>query len=138
MTKRTAPLLLVVEDEAVLRRLLVMTLRAEGFTVIEAVDGAEGITLACKRRPNLILLDIIMPEVNGMEMLQRLRKDPWGKKADVILLTNLGDDESIKRAKDFGVTDYFIKSDWPLDELAHEIKAKLKTKDAQQLEEMPL
>jgi DNA-binding response OmpR family regulator len=117
--------ILVVEDEAVLRNLLAITLRGEGFTVLEAEDGDTGQKRALKYRPALVLLDIIMPGMNGIDMLKLLRQDVWGKTAKVILLTNLGDNESIEKAKAFGVTDYLVKSDWSLDEIAERIKEKL-------------
>lgn len=119
------PDVLVVEDEEVLRRLLVTTLRGEGFEVLEADDGKNGQTLALKYHPRLILLDIIMPRVNGIDMLKLLRQDEWGHDANVVLLTNLGDTDSLKRANKYQVSDYLVKSDWSLDELTMQIKQKL-------------
>lgn len=117
--------ILIVEDEEVLRRLLVLTLRGEGMSVLEAGDGKEGLSMALLHRPRLILLDIIMPGVNGVEMLKLLRQDEWGKTAHVMLLTNLGDIESMEITKSYGVNDYLVKSDWSLDELTEKIKEKL-------------
>lgn len=118
--------ILIVEDEAVLRRLLVTTLRGEGYTVYEAEDGQVGINLALAHHPRMILLDIIMPGVNGIEMLKMLRQDEWGKDGNVILLTNLGDSDSIESSKIYGVTEYLVKSDWSLDELTEKIRLKIK------------
>jgi DNA-binding response OmpR family regulator len=115
-------MILVVEDESVLRSILLMTLKGEGFFAIEAENGKEGLEVALENRPSLILLDIIMPEMDGIEMLKRLRKDKWGKTANVILLTNLGDSDDIENAKKYGVTDYLVKSDWSIDELTKRIK----------------
>jgi DNA-binding response OmpR family regulator len=117
--------LLVVEDEDILRHLLVMTLRSEGYEVFEADNGKKGLRLALKHHPQMILLDIVMPTMNGTDMLSLLRQDKWGKKANVILLTNLGDFESMDRVKHLGVTDYLVKSDWSLDELTEQIAAKI-------------
>ena len=117
--------ILVVEDESVLRRLLVTTLRSEGYTVFEAENGDQGRQQAFKHHPRLVLLDIIMPGMNGIEMLQKLRQDEWGKDAHVVLLTNLDDSEDIERARQFGVKDYLVKSDWSLDELCAEVKEKI-------------
>jgi DNA-binding response OmpR family regulator len=117
--------LLVVEDEDILRHLLVMTLRGEGYEVFEADNGKKGLRLALKHHPQMILLDIVMPTMNGTDMLSLLRQDKWGKKANVILLTNLGDFESMDRVKHLGVTDYLVKSDWSLDELTEQIAAKI-------------
>lgn len=120
--RHKGPSILIVEDEAILRGLLVTTLQAEGYDVYEAKNGREGLASALKRRPRLILLDIVMPEMSGMDMLKRLRRDTWGRSASVILLTNLGDTESIESAKGFGVREYLVKSDWSLDELAERIE----------------
>jgi CheY-like chemotaxis protein len=117
--------ILIIEDESVLRRLLVMSLRGEGYNVYEAEDGKEGLKLALKRKPQLILLDIIMPGMNGMEMLRLLRADKWGKSAHVVLLTNLGEADSIEKAKTLGVSDYMVKSDWSLDELTENVGQRL-------------
>jgi DNA-binding response OmpR family regulator len=117
--------ILVVEDESVLRRLLVTTLRSEGYTVIEAENGDQGCKQALTNHPCLVLLDIIMPGTNGMEMLRRLREDTWGRTANIVLLTNLDDVEEIKKAKEYGVKDYLVKSDWSLDELTREVKEKI-------------
>lgn len=117
--------ILVVEDESILRRLLVTTLRGEGYEVWESDNGYEGHRQAVKHHPDLVLLDIIMPSMNGIEMLRQLRQDTWGKTANVVLLTNLDDVDNMNQGMRYGVTDYFIKSDWSLDELAREVRAKL-------------
>lgn len=122
------PDILVVEDEEVLRRLLVTTLRGEGYSVLEASDGKDGQTLALQYHPHLILLDIIMPRVNGIDMLKLLRQDKWGRDANIVLLTNLGDTDSLKKANRYQVSDYLVKSDWSLDELTTQIKQKLNLK----------
>lgn len=119
------PDVLVVEDEEVLRRLLVTTLRGEGYEVLEADDGKEGQTLALKYHPRLILLDVIMPRVNGIDMLKLLRQDKWGHDAEVVLLTNLGDTDSLKKANEYQVSDYLVKSDWSLEELTTQIRQRL-------------
>lgn len=121
----TKPVVVIIEDEDVLRNLLSMTLRSEGFKVFEAGDGKEGLDLVLQHHPDLVLLDIIMPTMNGMAMLKLLRQDRWGKNARVILLTNLGDTESMEKASGFGVADYFIKSDWSLEDLVKHINDKL-------------
>lgn len=118
--------ILVIEDETVLRHLLVTKLKREGYTVFEAENGRAGLDVAINREPQLILLDIIMPTMNGVDMLKNLRQDSWGKNAHVILLTNLSDAEGIEEAKAYGVNDYLVKADWSLEELASQVKDKLK------------
>lgn len=124
-TKKDPTTILVVEDEPVLRRLLIKKLEAENWTILAAENGKVGLDMALKHHPTLILLDVIMPVMNGVTMLKELRQDSWGKKAQVILLTNLSDAEGIEQAAAQGVFDYFVKSDWSLDELAKHVHEKL-------------
>jgi NarL family two-component system response regulator LiaR len=98
----------------------------EELVVYEAENGKEGLDMSLELHPRLILLDLIMPEMNGMDMLKQLRQDEWGKTASVVLLTNLGDRESIENAKKFGVEEYLVKSDWSLDEIALKVKELLR------------
>lgn len=123
--RQKSPPILIVEDEDILRGLLLTTLQAEGYIVYDATNGRDGLEQALQLHPRLILLDIIMPEMNGMDMLRKLRHDDWGAEANVVLLTNLGDNESAESAKAFGVSDYLVKSDWSLDELTQRIKELL-------------
>lgn len=125
MMKAADATILIVEDESILRRLLVTTLRGEGYTVFEAADGKAGHEQAIKRHPRLVLLDIIMPEMDGLAMLQKLREDEWGKTAKIVLLTNLDDIADLEKAKKYGVYDYLVKSDWSLEELANQVREKL-------------
>ncbi len=127
MSKQTVKnaTILVVEDEEVLRRLLSTKLRTEGYTVVEADNGRHGLEMATQHHPDLTHLDIIMPSMNGVDMLKLLRQDAWGKTAHVILLTNLRDAEGIEEAKDYGATDYLVKADWSLEDLARQVKDRL-------------
>ena len=95
--------ILVVEDEISLRKALADKFRREGFAVLEAKDGEEGLAVALKEQPHIILLDIVLPKMDGMTMLKKLRQEnAWGKSVPVILLTNLSaDDDSILK----GVTE---------------------------------
>ena len=119
--------ILIVEDELAYLKLLNTQLSAKGHTVIEAVNGKEGLEKAIKKQPDLILLDIRMPIMDGMVMLVELRKDSWGKTAKVILLTNIEPDEKILK----GVLVeqpiyYFVKSDMQLDDLMDKIADTLR------------
>ena len=117
--------ILIVEDEKQLLDALRDKLTREGFTVLTTENGATGLEAAFQKHPDLILLDIMMPEMDGMTMLKALRKDDWGKNAPVILLTNLSDVKHISEALNDKVTDYLIKSDWDIDDVAKKIKQKL-------------
>lgn len=100
-------------------------LSREGFIVVRTKNGEEGLSAALSGHPDLILLDILMPKMDGITMLKELRKNEWGKNVQVILLTNLSDVENISEALNNNVTDYLIKSDWNIKEVISRIKEKL-------------
>jgi DNA-binding response OmpR family regulator len=115
----------VVEDELDLREALRDKLNFVGFSVIEAIDGEQGLEVALREHPDLILLDIIMPKMDGLVMLKRLREDPWGKNSNVIMLTNLSDAKSVSSALEQGTYDYFVKSDWKIEDVVAKIQQRL-------------
>jgi len=117
--------ILVVEDDTALKIALYKKLKEEEFSVLEADNGVDGLEIAKKSHPDLILLDIIMPVMDGMTMLKELRKDEWGKNAVVIFLTNLSEEGAIAQATELGSFGYLIKTDWSLSELVKKIKEKL-------------
>lgn len=107
-------LVLVIEDEAPLRSSLIEALQAQGYQILGAAGGESGLTLALSRHPDLILLDLMMPNVNGFQVLDRLREDPWGRDANVIVLTNDASVSSINKVLEKAVKIYFIKVDTTL------------------------
>ncbi len=117
--------ILIVEDEKYIRQVLVDKFAHEGFNALEAKNGKEGLEFALKEHPDLILLDIVMPEMNGMTMLTELRKDIWGKNVPVIMLTNLSDVEKVSNVLESEVYDYLVKSDWKLEEVVSRVREKL-------------
>lgn len=118
--------ILIVEDELAYSKLLTSQLTAKGYKVVGAVNGKKGLEMAQSENPDLILLDIRMPVMDGMTMLDLLRKEEWGKHTNVIILTNLEPDEKIIGKT---VTDeplyYFEKNDIKLNDLITKIKALL-------------
>ncbi len=120
--------ILIVEDDVALLNVLVEKFTKEGYKVVTAKDGAVGLKTAFLERPDMILLDIIMPVMDGMTMLQRLRKDEWGKKAAVILLTNLNSAEKVSDALESGAFDYLVKADWFLQDIVDKVGNRLKKK----------
>lgn len=118
--------ILIVEDEAPLINILAEKLEDEGFSAIKARNGEEGLRLALSKSVDLILLDIIMPVMDGMTMLQKLREDEKSKEIPVILLTNLNTIENISIALEEGAYDYLVKTDWSLDDVVDQVKKKLK------------
>ncbi len=95
----------------------------EGFELIQAFDGEEGLEKAKAIKPDLILLDIIMPKLDGFVVLKTLKQDNELKRIPVILLTNLGQDEDIRKAKELGADDYFIKDNHTPAEVVDKAKA---------------
>jgi CheY-like chemotaxis protein len=117
--------ILIVEDEIPLLKALSQKLTSEGFTVLEAKDGVEGLNSALSNHPDLILSDIVMPNMDGLTMLQKLREDQWGQTAQIILLTNLNDTKDVDTAVQNQVFDYLVKNDWKLKDVVDKIKIKL-------------
>ena len=118
-------LILIVEDEEALLGILIEEFQREGFTVLFENNGRDGLRTAIKKHPDLILLDIIMPIMDGLTMLSKLRKDVWGNNAKVILLTNLSDPGKVTHAILESVNGFIVKSDWKIKDIIAEVKNKL-------------
>ncbi|MBI4092622.1 MAG: response regulator [Candidatus Kerfeldbacteria bacterium] len=101
---------LVIEDERMLAEMYSTKFAMEGFEVDKAFDGSAGLQKAKTVNPDVILLDIILPKLDGFAVLKEIRKDERLKKTPVLLLTNLGQDDDIKKGKELGADDYFVKS----------------------------
>lgn len=115
----------LVEDEKMLADMYATKFTMEGFTTSKAYDGAAGLELAKKVKPDIILLDVIMPKLDGFAVLKLLKDDPSVKNIPVILLTNLGQDEDIKKGKQLGAVDYFVKANHTPAEVVTKIKQVL-------------
>jgi CheY-like chemotaxis protein len=118
--------ILVVDDDNNLRSVLVDKLGLSGFDVTSATNGKEGLEMALKTRPDLILLDVLMPVMNGQEMLMKLRENEWGKKVKVIMLTVIEDAETIARAVEDGSLAYLIKTEETTDTVVGKVEEMLK------------
>jgi DNA-binding response OmpR family regulator len=114
--------ILIIEDEKDLRFFIVRALKEEGFEIIEAIDGEEGIEKAKKEKPDLILLDLLLPGISGYEVLARIKKDPEMEMIPVLILSNLGQQEEIEKGLKLGAVDYLIKANFTLDEIVERIK----------------
>jgi len=117
--------ILIVEDDKLLIKALGAKLREEKFDVFEAYDGAEGLVMAKKHKPDLMLCDINMPKMDGLTMLKEMRQTDWGADMKVMMLTNYNDKEKVSEALNQYVFRYLVKSDWDLDQIADEVKKNL-------------
>src|SRR3989338_3736854 len=121
-TKKT---ILLVEDDEFLAELYATKLNLEGFEVLLAADGEKGFKIARDKRPDLILLDIILPKMDGFEVLKSIRSDTVAKNIPVILLTNLSQKDEVKKGLELGANDYLIKAHFMPSEVVTKIKQYL-------------
>jgi DNA-binding response OmpR family regulator len=121
-----AKTILIIEDDKFLRELIVQKLLKEGYDISEAIDGEEGIKKIKTEKPDLILLDLILPGIDGFEVLSRMKADEKLAKIPVIILSNLGQREEIERGLKLGANDYMIKAHFTPREIIDKIKSVLK------------
>ena len=114
---------LVVEDSPVAREVVMKILQREGYDVFGACNGVEAMDFlhSNSNTPDLVLLDVMMPEKDGMTMLQELRDEPQYKELPVILLTALSDEQRMKKARELGVREYLVKTRFSYDELVDQV-----------------
>jgi DNA-binding response OmpR family regulator len=117
--------ILIVEDDDFLRSLAVTKLTAEGFAMEVAASGDEGLNKALATPPDLMILDLMLPQLSGFEILEKVRANEATKKLKVIVFSNLGEEADIKKCLDLGVSEYLVKANFTLDELAEKIKTAL-------------
>lgn len=122
---KTHKKILIVDDEKLVVNALTLKLRSEGFLVDAASDGEEALQKVSNDKPDLILLDIIMPKLDGISVLRELKKREETKNIPIIILTNLYDDQKFTEALKAGNTDYLIKVEHPIDEIIKRIKERL-------------
>lgn len=108
-TPRVRPIALVVDDDPMMRLVAGETLARDGFEIVEATDGDEGLARSSKVRPDLVLLDVVMPKKDGFEMCASLRSRPETAHTPVLMMTGLDDAESVHRAYEVGATDFVTK-----------------------------
>jgi len=118
--------ILIIEDDRFLRELITRKLLDEGFAIIEAVDGEEGIKKVKEEKPDLILLDLILPSIDGFEVLSQIKKEENLKSIPVIILSNLGQKEEVEKGLKLGAIDYLIKAHFTPGEIIEKIKNNLK------------
>ncbi len=118
--------ILIIEDDKFLRELIIRKLIDEGYQTVDATDGEEGVRVAKAEKPNLILLDLILPGIDGFEALARIKKDEELVNIPIIILSNLGQREDIERGLKLGATDYLIKAHFSPGEIIEKISSILK------------
>jgi|SRR3989338_1042503 len=121
---KTQKTILVVEDEKSLCKAIVDILSRNNFLPIEAKNGKEGVELALSRHPDLILLDLIMPEVDGITALKKIRADAWGARVPIIILTNVSatNEQLVDDIVTHKPMNYLIKSDWKIQDVVAKIQ----------------
>ena len=118
--------ILFVEDEPSLQKAVSEVLIQEGFKILSAVDGEKGLELARKTKPDLILLDLILPKKDGFEVLKELKADEKTKNVPVIVLTNLEGMGDVEKALELGATTYLVKANYELEDVVTKIRGLLK------------
>lgn len=116
------PKILLIEDDEMLHTMYTQKFEKEGYTMVSAHNGSEGVKKAQEETPDLILLDIIMPKMDGFTALKKLKKNPETAEVPVIMLTNLGQEEDIKKGRELGASDYFIKANHTPGEVVAKVK----------------
>lgn len=115
----------IIEDDQAISQMYRMKFEADGFEVQLASDGKHGVAMVESFKPDIILLDIQMPEMNGDEALTRIRAHDWGKDVPVIILTNLGEEESPKSLGSLNVAGYIVKADLTPSQVVTRVKETL-------------
>lgn len=118
--------ILIIEDDKFLRELIVRKLTAENFEALEAVDGENGLKMLKEGKPDLVLLDLILPGIDGFEVLSRMKNDPALASMPVIILSNLGQREDVERGLKLGAADYLVKAHFTPNEIIDKVKGALK------------
>ncbi|PIP16814.1 MAG: response regulator [Candidatus Portnoybacteria bacterium CG23_combo_of_CG06-09_8_20_14_all_37_13] len=123
--KETKIKVLIVEDDRFLRELLIRKLEGQGFIISTAVEGKEVLSKAKEELPQLILLDLILPGIDGFEVLKQIKEDSQINKIPVIILSNLGQQEEVEKGLKLGAADYLVKAHFTPDEIIGKIKEVL-------------
>lgn len=119
------PKIAIIEDDAAISQMYRFKFEALGYTVETAENGKLGLELALSMKPDIILLDLMMPEMTGDQTLEHLRQDAWGKNVKVIILTNMGEQEIPPKVKELGVSGIILKADMTPRQVADIVKKEL-------------
>ena len=117
--------ILVVEDDQFLRELIVQKLESEGYEIVHATDGEKGVAQLKKEKPDIVLLDLILPGIDGFEVLKQAKEDKETASIPIIILSNLGQQDDVERGLKLGASDYLIKAHFTPKEIAAKVQAVL-------------
>jgi len=118
--------ILIIEDDTFLQGLAANKLQAEGFEVNTASNGNDALTKLSQDNYSAIILDIMLPDISGFEILKQIRERETNNNVPVLIFSNLSDDKDIKKGLDLGATDFLVKANFTLDELAEKVKNAIK------------
>jgi len=118
--------ILIVEDDDFFRELISKRLSSEGYDISEAIDGEQGIEKINEGGIDLIILDILLPGIDGFEVLSKIKENPAVSSTPVVILSNLGQKEEVEKGMNLGATDYLIKAQVTSDEIVNKVKSVLK------------
>lgn len=121
--------ILFIEDEVHLQQTLSSRLKEEKFEIISALDGEIGLRLAREKRPDLVLLDLVLPKKDGFQVLKEIKEDPELKSIPVIVITNLEGSQDVERALELGAFTYLVKANYSLDDVVAKIKKALENNE---------
>jgi len=116
---------LLIEDDQFLSSLLKNRLLKEGLEVVHARDGEEALALLAEKKPDVILLDLILPKKSGFEVMEGIRQDPQLENAPIIIISNLGQPEDIQKGQSLGAVEYFVKAKTSIDDLVKNVTSFL-------------
>jgi len=120
--------ILFIEDEAALQKAFSDVFEGEGYNILSALNGEDGFMLAKSKKPDIILLDLILPKLHGFAVLEKLKKEKETQDIPVIILTNLESLEEVDKALELGAVSYFVKSHYGLEEIVAKVKKALNEK----------
>lgn len=118
--------ILIIEDDQFFRELLLKKLVSLGFNVLEAANGEEGVELTKQKKPDLIILDLLLPNIDGFEVLSKVKTSLDTSSIPVMIVSNLGQQEDVERGLKLGAVDYLIKSQFDIESIVGKIKNVLK------------
>ncbi len=114
--------IVLVEDDVILSKVINEELEEAGFDVIKAIDGEKGLVAVKSKKPDLVLLELMLPKMHGFEVLEEIKKDPEVQSIPVMILTMLGSDDDIKKGLQLGANDYIVKSQHAVGEIIDKVK----------------